>query len=191
MRSLADDCSGLRPSDLDGMSEQEMDDLCYHVRKNAVSHGIETKTAIHGAGETWNPVAPDYNPYKTSPFVNYQGPEFGGRWRRDMPGEGDQHINDDSDKNKSTRGDSSRDDFDPNLQEHRLQDLTDQIKGPTFVVRLRLSEEDEPSEAKAKEIFGDDGRTDGKSIYVLVPGFEAATQLQRRIPGSQVEPKGA
>lgn len=187
MRSLSDDCANLRPSDLDGMSEEDM----YHFYHGIERHAGAVKTAIHGMGETWNPVGQDYSPYKTSPLVNNQGPEFGGRWRRDMPGAGDQHINDDGDKDKSGRGDSDRDDFDPNLQKHRLEALTDQIKGPTFVVRIRLSEEEEPSDKKAIEIFGDDGRTDGKSVYVLTNGFESALEIQRRHPGATVEPKGA
>jgi hypothetical protein len=189
LRSLHEDCSGLRPSDLDGMSDKEMYHLYYKLNGKKADNNSPIKTALHGHGETWTPVGPGYDPYRTSPLVNYQGPEFGGRWRRDFPGSGDQHINDDSDKEKNGKGQG--DDFDPQLQRERINELTDKIKGPKYVIRLRLSEEDEPSQDKAKEIFGDEGQSDGRSIYVVVDGFARAIQLRQKIPGSVIEPKGA
>lgn len=186
LRSLSDDCAGLRPSDLDGMSEKEMHNFFYSV-KSAQSQG-ETKVAIHGNGDTFFPVGNDYNPYKTSPLVNNPGPEFGGRWRRDFPGSGDQHINDDADKKKDGKGNG--DDNDPHAQKERVNDLLSKIKGPKYVVRMRLAEEDEPSEEKARSIFGEGGQTDGKSVYVIIDGYEAALKLQRKVPGAVIEPKG-
>lgn len=183
LRSLSEDCAGLRPSDLDGMSETEMQQFFHAVKKA----GIEKK-ALHGAGETWTPVGPDFNPYNTSPLVNNSGPEFGGRWRRDFPGGGDQHINDDGDKKKDTSGESGNSDFDPKMQRQRINDLLSDIKGPAFIVRLRLSEDDEPTDEKAKGVFGDDGQTDGKSVYLKVDGFDEAIRIQRSIPGSSIEP---
>lgn len=185
LRSLSEDCAELRPSDLDGMSEKDMHHFFYTVRKASLD-----KEALHGRGETWSPVGSDFSPYRTSPLVNYQGPEFGGRWRKEMPGSGDQHINDDSDKSKSGKGDASNDDFNPQMQKERINDLLNQIKGPAYVVRMTLMEEDEPSEGRAKEMFGVDGQTDGKSVYVIVNGFEEAQKVQRRMPGSIIEPKG-
>lgn len=183
LRSLSDDCAGLRPSDLDGMSENDMYYMYHDLKKTA-----NVKIATHGHGETWIPVGNDYNPYKTSPLVNYQGPEFGGRWRRDMPGGGDNQINDDGDKQKNTKGDDSGES--QNAKEDRVNSLIEGIRGPKYVVRLRLTEDEEPNDDKAKDIFGDDGQTDGKSVYVIVDGYEKAIQLQRKTPGAMVEPKG-
>ncbi len=183
LRSLSDDCSGLRPSDLDGMSEKDMYHT-YHDLKRTAS----IKTATHGHGETWTPVGNDYNPYKTSPLVNNQGPEFGGRWRNDLPGGGDQHIDDDSDKNKSGKG--GPDDADPNQKNNRINYLVENIRGPKYVVRLRLTEEAEPTEDKAIEVFGDEGKSDGKSVYVVCDGYDQAIKRQQSVPGSIVEPKG-
>jgi hypothetical protein len=191
LRSLHEDCNGLRPSDLDGMSEKEMYHLYHKLNGKKAGDVAPIKTALHGRGETWTPVGPGFDPYKTSPLVNFQGPEFGGRWRRDFPGGGDNHINDDSDKEKNTKGQAAEGDFDPQLQQTRINELTDKIKGPKYTVRLRLSEEDEPSKSKAKEIFGDEGQTDGRSIYVVVDGFERAMRLMQKNPGSVIEPKGA
>jgi hypothetical protein len=164
------------------MSEKDMYHT-YHDLKRTAS----IKTAIHGHGETWTPVDSNYNPYKTSPLVNSQGPEFGGRWRQDFPGAGDNHINDDSDKEKSGKG--GKDDADPDQKNNRINELVEGIRGPKFIVRLRLTEEAEPNEDKAIEVFGDDGQSDGKSVYVVVDGFEKALEIQKKIPNCIIEPK--
>jgi len=165
------------------MSEKDMYHTYHDLKRTA-----NIKTAVHGHGETWTPVGNDYNPYRTSPLVNNQGPEFGGRWRRDFPGAGDSHINDDTDKDKSGKGTSA--DQDSNEKENRINDLVEGIRGPKYVVRLRLTEEEEPNEDKAIEVFGDDGQTDGKSVFVIVDGYENAMHLQQKVPGAIVEPKG-
>ena len=186
LRSLTDDCADLRPSDLDGMTEKDMHHFYYSLRSK--QHPKQQRVATHGDAGTFFPVGNDYNPYRTSPLVNNPGPEFGGRWRRDFPGSGDQHINDDSDKQKSGKGNG--DDNDPGMQKERINDLMSKIKGPDYIVRLRLSEEDEPSEGKAKGVFGDEGQTDGKSVFVVVKGYEEALRLQKKVPGAVIEPKG-
>lgn len=185
LRSLSNDCTGLRPSDLDGMDENEINQFFHKVREARTN-----KTAVHGAGETWTPVGNDFNPYSTSPLVNNPGPEFGGRWRRDFPGGGDQHINDDSDKSKNTRGNAADWDFDPQMRKQRINDLLDDIKGVKYVVRLNLVESDEPTAEKAKSVFGPKGQADGKSIFVEVNGFDEAVRTQNNTPGSRIEPKG-
>lgn len=183
LRSLSDDCQHLRPSDLDGLSEKDMYHIYHNLHKKA-----SIKTALHGMGETWTPQDVNYDPYRTSPLVNNQGPEFGGRWRRDMPGSGDQHINDDGDKDKNTKGDNANGDFDPNSKAVIINDVLDKIRGPKYTVKLRLSEEDEPSKSKAKEIFGEDAETDGKeAIWVVCDSFENAIGLQRKVPRSIIE----
>jgi len=188
LRSLSDDCADLRPSDLDGMSEKEMHHV-YHGLKGKTKTA-NVKTAVHGFGETWTPVPNDYSPYRTSPLVNYEGPEFGGRWRRDFPGAGDMHINDDSDKEKSLKGNAVDEDFDPQLQKTRINEMTEGIRGSSYVVRLRLTEEEEPSREKARNIFGEEGQTDGKSVFIIVNGFENALEWQRKLPQVTIEPKG-
>ena len=134
LRSLSEDCSNLKPSDLDGISEQELHHFLYDIKKTA---GI-IKEAYHGEGSTFLPTGPDFNPYKTSPLVNNQGPEFGGRWRKDMPGAGGAHINDDSDTPKSGAGEG--DDFDEGLHKQRINNLLDGIKGGNYIIKKRLTE---------------------------------------------------
>ena len=184
LRSLDDDCANIRPSDLDGMSDDEMRRLVNLVPKTAM-----IRTAYHGDAGTFFPVSPDFNPYRTSPLVNNPGPQFGGRWRQDFPGSGDQHINDDSDKSKSLQGEAANDDFNPEIQKVRINDLMEKIKGPKYVVRMRLPEDQEPNTEKAKRMFGEDGMVDRKSIYVIVNGYEEAIRLQQKFPGCSVEPK--
>ena len=151
---------------------------------NKLVDSIPTKKiALHGKGETWSPVAPDYDPYKTSPLVNNQGPQFGGEYRRNLPGSGGEDTMD------RGLGDSNEK-KDPTLQKNRISDVIDEIKGPTYVVRLRLSEEEEPSEEKAREIFGPEGLSDGKSIYVEVHGFENAVKMRDKFRDAIIEPKG-
>lgn len=180
IRGLAEDCVNLRPSDLDGMPDAEINRLVDSIP--------QTKVAVHGTGQTWTALPGDYDPYRTSPLVNNPGPEFGGRWRRNMPGGGDQHINDNGDKDKDTKG--SGDDNNPALQKTRINDLLEEIKGPTYIVRMRLSEEVEPSSDRAKEMFGPDGKTDGESIYVEVNGYERAIKLRDKYRDATIEPKG-
>lgn len=197
LRSLSDDCADLRPSDLDGLPEKELHHVYFNIKGQKAAYNLRdqkvaslNKEAVHGTGQTFYPVGNDFNPYKTSPLVNNPGPEFGGRWRRDMPGSGDQHINDDSDKPKSGRGNAMNDDFNEGIQRERINDLLQEIKGPQFVVRLRLSEEEEPNEKRAKEFFGDVGQTDGKSVFVVVDGYQAALEMQKKNPKATIEPKG-
>lgn len=178
-------CEGLRPSDLDGMEEKEMHNFFHSLREAGSAKDV--KTAYHGQGDTFFPVGPDYNPYKTSPLVNNPGPEFGGRWRRDFPGSGDQHINDDSDKPKSESGHG--DDSDPSGQKRRINELLTKIKGPAFMVKVDLSEEEEPTEERAKGIFGEKGQTDGKSVFIIVDGYEEALRFQHNHPKAVIERK--
>jgi hypothetical protein len=137
-------------------------------------------------GDGFFPVLDD--PTVTSPLVRAV-PEFGGRWNHDFPGSGDQHINDDSDKQKSTKGEAADDDFNEDLRKVRIQNMLESVRGPEFVVRKRLTEGEPPDKETAEKLFGNDGKTDGKSVYVVVRGWENALRWQQKTPGSTVEPK--
>ena len=182
LRALSDDCLDLRPSDIAGLSDEEAKYLADRFRKEA-----SVRTAYHGDAGTFFPVDPNSNPYKSSPLVN-ANPPFGGRWRGDFPGSGDQHINDDSDKQKSTRGDSANDDFDPAMKKVRMNDLMDGILGPKYVVRLILGDHEDATDGRAQELLGSGAKAKGRSMYVELPNYERALRLQRAVPGSVVEP---
>jgi hypothetical protein len=170
LRLLGDEFSHIRRSDLDGMSDEEINAILRSVAEAGASK--ETKTALHGTGDTWSPVGPDYNPYTPSP-LSTGAPEFGGRWRDDI-GSGSHLI----DETSGTGGNPAV----PAALEKTLAPIRKE-----YVVRLRLPEDQRPSEEKAKETFGEKGRTDGRSIYVIVEDFENAMKIQRAIPQSVVE----
>jgi hypothetical protein len=168
LRSLDDELSRLRHSDLDGMSDEEMNSLFRSVSTAAASK--ETKTAVHGAGDGWIPVA---DPYKADPRTTGV-PQNGGRWRDDI-GSGTQLID-------GTR----TPDANP-VVPVSLDEILSPMHKDEYLVRLRLPEDQEPSEGKAKEVFGEDGRADGRSIYVVVNDFENAMKIQRDVPQAVIE----
>lgn len=184
LRGLSDDCRYIKLSDLDGLSEDDLDEFVKRYERTA-----STKVALHGVGETWTAVPADYSPYHTSPAVN-SNPEFGGRWRKNFPGEGSQHINDDSDKKKSGQGEAANNDFNKKMKDDMINDVTESIRGPRFVVRKRLTEEEKPTEELAKKMFGPDGQYDGESVFVIMNGFERAIRTRLKVPGATIETKG-
>ena len=182
LRSLSDDCQHLRPSDLDGLPEDELHSFLSTLKDKKTA---SIKVAVHGTDHGgWTPVDPNA---RTSPLVNYQGPNFGGRWRDDFPGAGDMHINDDSDKEKNTKGEAKDDDFSPSMRRTRINDAIDSVKGPKYVVRKPHSSVD--GEDAAKKVFGPEGKDDGTAMYVVVNSYEKAIELSKRIPGCTVERK--
>ena len=116
-------------------------------------------------------------------------PQFGGEWRtpEDLP-KCDQHINeDDQDKNyKHT-------DLDDPLTMQKVREKLDKAKRemgePTYIVRVRAKEGQDPEEL-AQKLFGPKGKSDGGSAYVEVVGLEDALDIQRVLRGSICEPKG-
>jgi hypothetical protein len=184
IRGLSEDCRHIKMSDLDGLGEDDLADFIKNYEKTA-----SVKLALHGVGETWTAVPSDYSPYHSSPLVN-SNPEFGGRWKKNFPGEGSQHINDDRDKDKSGQGEAINNDFNKKLKDDMINNVTEDIRGPRFVIRKRLSEEERPTDELAKKIFGPDGKYDEESVFVILNGFERAMGIQRKIPGSTIETKG-
>lgn len=153
----------MRDSDFDGMSH---DDIVALRSKLASLR----KEAVHGTGSNWVMDDSGASPYKTSPLVNYQGPEFGGRWRDpDFAGGSDQRINEPS----------------PSRLDKELE-----WGGDPYVVRFTFNDGEKPSDELALEVFGEEGKSDGTSIYVVVNGFEEAVKIQGEVPGSTVEKKG-
>lgn len=183
LRSLSEDCAGLRPSDIDGMGEDEIHGFLSNF-KQASAKGWH-KVAVHGHGDTWTQVGLDYSPYSTSPLVNTPPPDD--RNRR-LPGGGANNTNSDSDTDKNTMNDG--DGSTPHLQRLRIDQMLEETQGPEYIVRKRLLEHEEPSEEAAKKMFGGDGQTDGKSVFVVIRGFDSAMEIQRKIPGATIEPMG-
>jgi len=185
LRSLPG-CEQVRPSDLEGLDETDMQDIFYKNKSK------DTKIALHGNGETFVRNDADYSPYKTSPLVNWQGPEFGGNQRRhnyDFPGAGDMHINDDNDKQKNLRGNAVNEDFDPDLKTVKINDALDSLDDKKrYIIRVRLPENQQPTKEKAKEFFGDNAQTDGTSVYVVIKGYRKALDLMNKVPGCCLEP---
>jgi hypothetical protein len=185
LRSLSDDCQHLRPSDLDGLPEDELHSFLSSLKDKSKTASI--KVAVHGTDHGgWTPVDPNHSPYSTSPLVNSQ-PNFGGRWRDDFPGAGGQHINDDSDTDKNTKGEANDDDFSPSMRRNRINDAIDSVKGPKYVVRRPLSTAD--GDEAATKVFGPEGKSDGTAMYVVVNSYEKAIELSKKIPGCTVERK--
>jgi hypothetical protein len=181
-------CERVRPSDLDGLDEKDMREI-FHLFKGDPKR---LRTALHGMGETFVPQDYGSSPYKTSPLVNYQGPEFGGNRRyhnAPFPGAGDQHINDDGDKEKHTRGEAASDDFDPDMKRVKINDAIDALTDKKqYTIRLRFPENQQPTKQKAIELFGPDAQTDGTSVYVVIKGYKKALDMMNGTPGCVLEP---
>jgi len=181
-------CDRVRPSDLDGLDEKEMREI-FHLFKDDPKR---LRTALHGMGETFVPQDYGSSPYKTSPLVNSPGPEFGGRWRHHnapFPGAGDQHINDDNDKEKHTKGEAVFDDFNPDMKREKINDAIDALTDKKrYIIRLRFPENQQPTRQKAVEMFGPDAQTDGTSVYVVIKGYRKALDIMNGTPGCVLEP---
>ena len=156
-------------------SDLELDEKDVEYLAGIISPEKETKIAVHGRGDNWTEVGPGYSPYNTSPLVN-STPEFGGRWKKNFPGSGDQHINDDGDKSKSTRGTGTNDDFNPVLKRDKINR---EIGRSPYKIMISLTDDQSPSEQLAKELLGDDGKHDNTSIFVEVDDFQHALEIER------------
>ena len=178
LRSLSDDAADLRPSDID-----EVDDLEWATILPTV------KVAQHGRanGPSWMQQEPNYSPYNTSYLVNKPPGLTNDRWRQpgggvgDVMHGGDQHINDDSDKSKSGRGQAMDDDFNGKMRNIRLRELLKH--GDPYIVEVRM---DNPNDDTARTIFGPEGQTSKNSVFVEVQGYEEAVRLQRKIPSALI-----
>lgn len=99
----------------------------------------------------------------------------------------DQHINDDSDKSKSTHGDASKGDFDPDGKNKSINDKLDSGQDKcivTYVVR-----DGENPMDKAKEL-GRGGkiqpRIEGNKLVIEVDGLTSAAEVQAHLPGALI-----
>jgi hypothetical protein len=168
-------CPELRLSDFGDMGDDEIAYLATAFKDNLV------KEAVHGLGD-WSPVGPNFNPYQTSPLVNAV-PNFGGNHRKNFPGGGDHHTNDDSAKQKNRKGDADENDFDPVLKRKKLNDALDlqkeKNKGCVCTVRVELSPDEQPTNELAVKILGDKAEYDGTSVYINVDDFETALEIER------------
>ena len=186
LRGLGGDCERLRPSDLDGLSEQDMKDIVWRFKdmQKRASIASKTITAVHGVGETWWEATKTPHPAVSDP----PGWEFGGE-RRDehgaFTGAGDLKLDYNTEEGKAPEGKTKNKD--------QLNRLLNEVKGSQFVVRLRLSEEDQANTDfldRVAEMFGEEKQTDKDSIFMMVNGYENAIAKQKEIPGSQIEAKG-
>lgn len=144
------------------------------------------KEAAHGMADSWSEVSQGGSPYNTSPFVNY-APEFGGRWRENFPGSGDQHINDDRNKEKSTWG--RPDDFDPKLKKLKLNEklkmALEPVSNDKFVLKVQIVDKQDPE--KLMMALGEGSQYDGRFVTKHFLTFEEALKWQKMFRGSIVE----
>lgn len=146
------------------------------------------RQAVHGRGDNWIEVGPSTAPSSFSASTTTPEMQLGGRWRGNMPGSGDQHINDDSDKGgKSTHGDASKGDFDPDGKNNAINDKLESGQDKciiTYVVR-----DGENPMDKAKEI-GKGGkikpRIEGNTLVIEVEGLTSAAGIQAKLPGAVI-----
>lgn len=156
----------VRPSDLDGIDPA-----------NVMGNGI-VKEALHGTADNWFEAT---SPYQTSPLVNPTW-EMGGRWRNSLPGGGDQHINDDGDKQKSLKDDAIGQ---GSAQDHINMALEDAANPETYIVKVVVQEGQDPE--KIRDKLGEGAKYDGRSVSIPAKNFGEATRLQRQWPGAIVE----
>jgi hypothetical protein len=171
------ECTGIRPSDLDGLSDGDLHNLLGIIKKTRMA---SVKTASDwgqwkavGEGGLAGGFSEIYPHYRTTP-----APQFGGEYRPGF-GANDNHLSDDNDKEKSTKGEPE--DQTPNLQKKRIDQVTNEARGPKFIVRVRMKN---PSQEAAENLFNADDLietygSDSDSVYVVVVGQEKAMELAR------------
>lgn len=166
----------IKLEDLDGLSAERLSVICKKINKQAA----------HGMADSWSEMSQGQSPYNTSPFVNY-APEFGGRWRENFPDGGDNHINDDSNKDKSTWG--RTEDFDPLLKRIKLNDKLKMalhpISNDTYILRVQIIDKQDPE--KLMMALGEGAKYNGRDVIQTYPSFETALKWQVRFRGSIVE----
>lgn len=180
----------IRYSDIDTTDEEEIANLA-----RSLSH---IKNAVHGRGDGWTEVGPNWSPYNTSPLVNPSPTGFGGqRWRKDFPGGGGQHINDDSDTSKSTRH-RSNDDYDDNLKNKKINDQLERARreqhGNGYLVKIDIGLDQRADEELAKSVLGDEAQYGEHTVFLEVDTFEEAVEIERTKKSEGytviIEPKG-
>lgn len=181
MAALRQFCQ-VRYEDLDCGSEQELE-------KSLDRALAMKKVAVHGRGDSWTEVGPGYNPYQASDLTTY-APEFGGRWRDNFPGSGDEEINDDNDKQKSTRNDGNED-FDSVAKKIKINEYMKLVMKPivneTYILKVPVREGVDPQDVK--KTLGDDAKFDGRFVRKTFTSFEEAIDFQKRVKDSIVEKK--
>lgn len=101
-----------------------------------------------------------------------------------MPGSGDQHINDDSDKSKSTRG--KPEDFDPENKNILINDKLDS-GAEKCVVTYHLRDGEDPKKNISRlEQGGFKPRLEGTNLIIEIDGLPSATRVQALLPGAVI-----
>jgi len=169
----------VRPSDLDGIDPA----IVLEVLRGK---GKRTKTALHGLFNENGGFNRLVDPYSqgTSSLVRPPMPE---RWRT-LPSGGTNNTNE-GDNDGNLKGDFQRDDYQPLIQREDILDKTEGRFAPQFVVRKMPSQGEVPTLQLAQEIFGEEGRCDGHSVYMIVKGRENAFEVAKEV-GGFVETKG-
>lgn len=143
------------------------------------------RQAVHGRGDNWVEVGPSTAPSSfSSPTPMTWAPNFGGRWRTNMPGSGDQHINDDSDKSKNTRG--KPEDFDPENKNILINDKLDSGAEMCVVTYVAPEGSDPRRNMSRLEKGGFKPRIEGNKLIVEVEGLPSATRVQALLPGAVI-----
>jgi hypothetical protein len=188
LRRIRKICPDVRPSDLDGATDEEAEGLAEAVAR--------VKVAAHGQADMggWVEVT---NPYSTTPLVHpepwYGGGTFDKPRNENFPGGGGQHISDEKEE-KSTRGTGTNEDFTPDLRKTKIRDKMKAKSFPTdeyqWAVTFPLREWDDPEKVKGQmSEYGRDAEVQGKSVRVLVDDYDAALKIQRARPGTRVTRK--
>jgi len=142
------------------------------------------RQAVHGRGDNWVEVGPSTAPSSFSaPTMNY-APQFGGRWRTNMPGSGDQHINDDSDKSKNTRG--NPEDFDPENKNILINDKLDSGAEKCVVMYVLRDGENPKKNMGRLEQGGFKPKLEGNRMIIEIDGLPSASRVQALLPGAVI-----
>ena len=101
-----------------------------------------------------------------------------------MPGSGDHHINDDSDKSKNTRG--NPEDFDPENKNILINEKLDSGREKCIVTYVVREGEDPGRNMARLEKAGLKPKTEGNRLIVEVDGLPSATRVQALLPGAVI-----
>ena len=143
------------------------------------------RQAVHGRGDNWVEVGPSTAPSSfSSPTPMTWGGGASTRWRTNMPSGGDHHIDDDSDKSKSTRG--APEDFDPENKNVLINDKLDSGAEKCLVTYVAKDGEDPKRNMARLEKGGFKPRVEGNTLIIEVDGLPSASRVQSLLPGAVI-----
>ena len=170
----------LRPSDLDGIDPGIFLEMLRgqgkKVERASFNPYSMTRQALHGFGDGFDRQVGNGS---TSPLVNL-GPSIPGDRNRVLPSGGTNNTNAEDD-NKNLRGRSERSDYQPTIQWNEMLEATEGKLAPKFKLKMLPPGGKVPTAELARELFGAEGRFDGREMYIIVPGRINASEIARSI----------